>query len=118
MAGQKIKSDPPFNAMSRHASTLVDLLNEASKRVPLQHLLWKLVPNTSPPEYRYEFTTTDGRLWKQVIVFDGQDVDPPMDFTTGRFRQRSEFSHFRALRDHLVVMRNAYDLSLLDVDWT
>jgi hypothetical protein len=125
MAIQKIRSEPPMNDMAPHGAAIIDLLNAAANAIPLASLLWKEVPASTPPQYRYEFTTTiaDGsREWKQVVTFPADDIDPPMTFDVPTnpqfgFRAAAEFSHFRDLRARLILLRNEHGLSLFDVDW-
>lgn len=96
---------------------LVDALSEATNR--LTNLTLEVPVPSSPLEYRYKFTTTNGRTWKQWVRWSVSldDQDPPSDGTFDGFKRTTEIPRHIIVLNKIVDMIRVYGLRSLSVNY-
>ena len=101
-----------LQALSFHGPEMArvrDAVLQLHMTVNITEFEWKQLAD--PLDYRYEFTVTDGRVWRQTLRFDSP-TDPTMDWSdiTGVWRV-SEFVAHRDLRDLMVELQQGVGLT-------
>lgn len=110
-----VKSDPMY------ATALDEIYLEVQaikSDVPGVTRIRLLEETETPLEFRFWIWHTDGRIWKQTMMFQDQaDTDPSVGFNISDLWMSSELSHVRSLRVMLAKMVNEYYATDFDVQY-
>lgn len=120
MPTRKLEIEAGIPLDDSKVKVLLELAQTLYDSVPLASIELTRQADGSGWVFSYEIVASDGREWKQDLLFPASvDHDPPMTFNVpDGWRRAAEFQHARGLRNHIIDMINTAGLTRLQIEWT